>query len=60
MALVVLIVWSFRLTVFLVLSAVNPILRDPAHSPLPTPVSDDISKAHADVQHLKWVHELQL
>ena len=55
-----LLVWSFRSTLFLVLSAANPILRDLVHSPISTPVSDDISKAHADVQHLKWVQELQL
>ena len=55
-----LLVWSFRSRLFLALSAANHILRDPAHSLLSTPVSDDISNAHADVQHLKWVHELQL
>ena len=37
----------------------QPILRGPAQSPLSTLVSDDISKAHTVVQHLKWVHELQ-
>ena len=42
------------------MSAANPILRDLAHSPLSTLVSDDISKAHAAVQDLRWVHELQL
>ena len=53
-------VWLFRSALFLVLSTADPILRDPAHSPLSTLVSDDISKAHAAVQHFKWVHELQL
>ena len=61
----VLLVWSFSLALFLVLSAANPILRDPApilrdHSPLSTLLSDDKSKAHAAVQHLRWVHKLQL
>ena len=55
-----LLVWSFWSALFLVLSAANHILRDPAHCLLFTPVSDDISEAHADVQHLKWVHKLQL
>ena len=55
-----LLVWSFRSALFLVLSAAKHILRDPAHSPLSTLVSDDKSKAHAAVKHLKWVRELQL
>ena len=55
-----LLVWSFRSALFLVLSAAKPILRDPADSPLSTLVSDDKSKAHAAVKHLKWVRELQL
>ena len=55
-----LLVWSFQSALFLVMSAANPILRDLAHSPLSTLVSDDISKAHAAVQELRWVHELQL
>ena len=56
----VLLVWSFRSELLLVLSAANPIRRDPAHTPLSTPVSDDISKAHADLQRLKWIHKLQI
>ena len=44
-----LLVWSFWLALFLVLSAAN----------LSTLVSDDISKAHTVAQHLKWVHKLQ-
>ena len=40
--------------------AANTILRDPAHSRFSTFVSDDVSKAHAAVQHLKWVHGLEL
>ena len=40
--------------------AANTILRDPAHSRFSTLVSDDVSKAHAAVQHLKWVHGLEL
>ena len=56
----VLLVWSFRSSLFLVLLAVNPILRDPAHSPLSTLVSYDICKAHIAVHHLEWVQELQL
>ena len=59
-ALVVLLVGSFHLALFLVWSAANPILRDPAHRPLSTSVSDDKFEAHADVQHLKGVHKLQL
>ena len=55
-----LLIWSFPSALFLVLSAATPSLRDPAHSPLFTPVSDEISKAHAAVQHLKSVQELQL
>ena len=51
-------VCSFRSALFLVLSAANTILWDPAHSHLSTLVSDDISKTHAVVQHLKWVHKL--
>ena len=56
----VLLVWLFRSELYLVLSAGNPILSDPSHNPLLTHVSDDISKAHASMQHLKWVQELQL
>ena len=59
-ALVVLLVWSFRSALFLVLLAVNPILRDPAHSSLSTLVSYDICKAHIAVHHLEWVQEVQL
>ena len=59
-ALVVLLVWSFRSALFLVSLAVNPILRDPAHSSLSTLVSYDICKAHIAVHHLEWVQEVQL
>ena len=56
----VLLAWSFRSALFPVFSAANTILTDPAPSPLSIPVSDEISKAHADVPHLKWVGELQI
>ena len=52
-------VWLFRSALLLVLSAANLILRDPLHYIFSIPVSDDISEAHTDVQHLNWVHELQ-
>ena len=55
-----LLVCSFWLASFLVWSAANPIFKDPAHCPLSSPVCNNISEAHAAIQHLKRVQELQL